>query len=275
MSLSSVESTAREYYNSDDADSFYSTVWGGEDIHIGLYQNEDDSIFDASARTVENMAAHLKNGSSNARVIDLGAGYGGSARVLAKRFGCHVTCLNLSEIQNERNRKLNEEAALDGRITVIDGTFEEIPFENGSFDIVWSQDAILHSGNKHRVIEEVARVMKPGAEFIFTDIMQADDCPPDVLRPILDRIHLDSLGSPSFYRQEAHKLGLDELAFYDMSEQIANHYGKVLARITERDEEIARVCSREYIEKMKVGLGHWVEGGNKQYLKWGIFHFRK
>ena len=29
--------TAADYYNSRDADQFYALVWGGEDIHIGLY----------------------------------------------------------------------------------------------------------------------------------------------------------------------------------------------------------------------------------------------
>ena len=35
-SYTDVVQTARDYYNSDDAETFYSTVWGGEDIHIGL-----------------------------------------------------------------------------------------------------------------------------------------------------------------------------------------------------------------------------------------------
>ena len=32
---SEVVETARDYYNSEDAEAFYSTIWGGEDIHIG------------------------------------------------------------------------------------------------------------------------------------------------------------------------------------------------------------------------------------------------
>ena len=39
---SEVVETARGYYNSDDAEAFYSTIWGGEDIHIGLYEDEAD-----------------------------------------------------------------------------------------------------------------------------------------------------------------------------------------------------------------------------------------
>jgi sarcosine/dimethylglycine N-methyltransferase len=54
---SAVVETARTYYNSDDADNFYFHVWGGEDIHIGIYDTPDEAIADASRRTVERMAA--------------------------------------------------------------------------------------------------------------------------------------------------------------------------------------------------------------------------
>ena len=35
------------------------------------------------------------------------------------------------------------------------------------------------------------------------------------------------------------------------------------------------MCSAEYIDRMKAGLQHWVDGGNKGHLQWGILHFRK
>ena len=47
-SYSQAVRTAQEYYNSEDADTFYATIWGGEDIHIGLYESEDEPIADAS-----------------------------------------------------------------------------------------------------------------------------------------------------------------------------------------------------------------------------------
>ena len=76
---------AEAYYDSSEADAFYQTIWGGQDIHIGLYQDEQEPIADASRRTVEAMVDHLAKADSQTRILDLGAGYGGSARFLAKR----------------------------------------------------------------------------------------------------------------------------------------------------------------------------------------------
>jgi sarcosine/dimethylglycine N-methyltransferase len=138
---SEVVETARAYYNSDDADNFYFHVWGGEDIHIGLYETPDEAIRDASRRTVERMAGLVSGLGADSRVLDMGAGYGGAARYLAKTYGCKVTALNLSETENERDRQMNREQGLDHLIDVVDGSFEDVPLPDGSVDLVWSQDA--------------------------------------------------------------------------------------------------------------------------------------
>src|SRR5690606_12753672 len=193
--------TAQTYYDSDDADNFYYHVWGGEDIHIGLYESATEDIRTASRRTVEALAGKLANLRPGARVLDAGAGYGGAARLLAERSGAQVVCLNLSEAQNERNREFTRAAGLADRIDVQQGSFERIPFGEREFDVVWSQDSFLHSAARETVLREIDRVLKPGGEVIFTDPMQADDCPPGVLAPVLERLHLESLGSFAFYRR--------------------------------------------------------------------------
>ena len=273
---SSVVKTAQDYYNSDDADNFYYHVWGGEDIHIGIYEQLEEDIADASQRTVSAMASHcLMNLGPQTRVLDVGAGYGGAARWLAGNFGCHVTCLNLSEAQNVRNRAITAEQNLADRIEVVDGSFEEIPAPDQSFDLVWSQDAILHSGQRERVLAEVNRVLKPGGEFIFTDPMQADDCPAGVLQPVLERIHLDSLGSFAFYRHQARRLGWEEVGISDLTPQLVTHYTRVRQELAKRRETLAGKVSDDYMDRMIQGLGKWVDAGDKGYLAWGILHFCK
>jgi sarcosine/dimethylglycine N-methyltransferase len=269
--------TARGYYNSEDADNFYYHIWGGEDIHVGLYERTDEPIAAASARTVERIADRIAAPLSrpDARVIDLGAGYGGAARHLAKRFGCQVMALNLSEAENQRDREMNKAAGLDHLIEVVDASFEDVPAPDASFDVAWSQDAILHSGHRDKVMDEVDRVLKPGGELIFTDPMQADDCPEGVLQPIFDRIHLSSLGSFAFYRAQAKRLGWEEVEVIDLTENLIAHYARVADTLREQRASLKGKVSDEYIERMLTGLGHWVEGGRNGYLSWGIMHFRK
>lgn len=266
---------ARDYYNSDDADNFYAIIWGGEDIHIGLYETTDEPITEASHRTVRHMLGLLGELGSEHHVLDIGSGYGGAARYLASTKGCHVTALNLSEKENTRHRKINEERGLTDLIEVVDGSFESIPAADNSFDVVWSQDAILHSGHRKLVLEEVARVLKPGGRFIFTDPMQADDCPQGVLQPILDRIHLTSLASPGFYREQLTNNGFKEVLFDEHTQQLINHYTRVRSETAAQRKELEKVVSPEYIDRMIKGLGYWVDGGSNGYLSWGIFIFQK
>ncbi len=267
---------ARGYYNSADADTFYTTVWGGEDLHLGIYESDGDSIFVASRRTVDRMAELTPRLQPGARILDLGAGFGGTARHLAKQYGCHVTCLNLSEVENERNRRMNRRVGLDQQIDVVDGSFQQLPFAEGTFDVVWSQDAILHSDDRSQVLREATRVLRSGGELVFTDPMQSDDCPPSVLDPILERIHLASLGSPGFYRRQAGLLGLEEVVVEDQTPNLVRHYATV-HRETEKQEAFLREkgVSATYLENMKRGLSRWVDGGQRGWLAWAIFVFRK
>jgi sarcosine/dimethylglycine N-methyltransferase len=268
---------ARRYYNSEDADDIYFHLGGGEDIHIGLYQHVDDEITDASRRTVDFIADRLAAVLSkrNARVIDLGSGYGSAARTLAKRFGCRVLSLNLSEAENARNRQMNADAGLEHLIEVVGGSFEQIPVEDGSFDVAWSQDAILHSARREKVLEEIDRVLKPGGEFAFTDPMQVDDCPDGVLQPVLERMHLSSLGSFAAYRLQAQRLGWEEVAVIDMTDQLVTHYGRVAALLRAEGESLTAKVSDGYIERILQGLQHWIDAGRNGYLAWGLLHFRK
>ncbi|MFW5927540.1 MAG: methyltransferase domain-containing protein, partial [Wenzhouxiangella sp.] len=184
--------------------------------------------------------------------------------------------LNLSEVENERNREKNREQGLADRIEVVEGDFTSLPYEDESFDVVWSQDAILHSGDREKVCSEAARVLKPGGKLIFTDPMQVDDAPAGELQPIYDRIHLQSLASPGFYRRTLGELGLAEERFEEHADQLPRHYARVREELIANEQALKeRGVSSDYIERMKKGLQHWIDGGRKGYLTWGIFLFTK
>lgn len=266
---------AEDYYDSEDADTFYSAVWGGEDLHVGLYEGTTN-IREASDATGARMITKLPAITPEMKVIDLGSGYGGSMRRLVREFGCQATCLNISEVQNDTNRNKNRRAKLADKISVVHGVFENVPAAAASYDIVWSQDAILHSDQRHKVLEEVWRVLKPGGHFIFTDPMQADDVPEGVLQPVYDRLQLNSLGSMRFYREAAEALGFEVVEQEDLTPHLRNHYARVHEELQANYDKLRENgASAAYLDKMAVGLQNWVKAADAGHLAWGIQLLRK
>jgi sarcosine/dimethylglycine N-methyltransferase len=195
---------------------------------------------------------------------------------VVKRTGATATCLNISETQNDTNRHKTRRAGLADRIKVVHGVFEDIPEKKASYDVVWSQDAILHSDRRDEVLSEVWRVLKPGGYFIFTDPCQADDVPEGVLQPVYDRLQLNSLGSFRFYRETAAALGFEIVRQEEMTDHLRTHYDRVREDLVANYDKLHDGgASAEYLDKMIIGLENWVKAADAGHLAWGIHLLRK
>lgn len=265
---------AQRFYDSREADYFYSRIWGGEDIHVGIYRSKTESVFHASRRTVEIMASFLEKLTNRTYALDIGSGYGGAARYLAEKFNCNIICLNISKVQNNRNILINRERNMDKFISVEEGNFEQLPYENETFDIVWSQEALLHSTHRAKVLEEVFRVLRIEGEFLFTDIMKSDECSDKMLEPILKRIHLKSLETLDFYITYGKSLGFN-VEFHDFSENLSIHYSRILEETKLQIDQLKSFCSEEFLERMILGLEKWINASEKHYLTWGVLKLTK
>ena len=169
----------------------------------------------------------------------------------------------------------NQEAGLSECITVHDASFEAVPLPDGCADVIWSQDAILHSGDRRTVMQEAARLLKPGGVMVMTDPMAADGVNADSLTAILDRIHLADLGSPERYHRWATEAGLTRTAWHDRTPMLIEHYNRVRLELRRRREDLERSITPAYLERMDAGLGHWVDGGQSGKLSWGLMRFSK
>ena len=268
------ERVAQAAYDSQDAGAFYSQIWGGDDIHLGLYATPDEPIADASHRTMERMAQKIQQDAIN-YIVDLGSGYCGAARFLTGHFGSQVLAVNLSPEQNRRARTLNQQAGVDERVTVADASYNAVPAPDAVADLVWSQDAFLHAPQRDVPMAEAARILKPGGEFLFTDPMAADGVSASDLSGVLERLNLSSLASPGEYQRLAHDAGLELIEFEDYSEMLPIHYGRVLEETQANADQLLKTASQEYLDAMMTGLQNWVDAGNRGLLSWGIFHLRK
>jgi sarcosine/dimethylglycine N-methyltransferase len=163
---------------------------------------------------------------------------------------------------------------LNQRTDIVQGSFEFLPFYDASFDVVWSQDALLHCGNRTRVFKEVARVLRKGGDFIFTDPIQRRNADASAMRPILDRLGLTSMATVRGYQDIAGQIGWEDLGFLDLTPHLETHYSRVLEETVHQEAELRMRVGYPFIERTKLGLRHWIEGARLGSLQWGIFHFR-
>ena len=60
-----------------------------------------------------------------------------------------------------------------------------------------------------------------------------------------------------------------------MTPMLVRHYTRVLHETQRREGDLDGKVSADYLTRMKAGLQHWIDGGTKGYLAWGVFLFRK
>jgi SAM-dependent methyltransferase len=104
------------------------------------------------------------------RVLDIGAGLAGPARMLASALGCRVDCLELSPDYCAGAALLNRLTGLEERIRVHEGSALDMPFPDDSFDAAWMQNVGMNIADKRRLYAEVYRVLKPGGRFAFQEM---------------------------------------------------------------------------------------------------------
>jgi len=104
------------------------------------------------------------------RVLDIGAGLAGSARLLAAARGCRVDCVELSPDYCAGAVLLNRLTGLDDRIEVHEGSALDLPFPDESVDVVWMQNVGMNIADKAKLYGEIHRVLKHGGRFAFQEM---------------------------------------------------------------------------------------------------------
>ncbi len=105
---------------------------------------------------------------SGGRVLEVASALGGPARLIARHFSATVICADLNPMMQKALRAAAWHEGIGMRCQPILSRTERLPIRNESLDGAWSQDAMCHM-DKAAVVVEVARVLKPGGVFAFSD----------------------------------------------------------------------------------------------------------
>jgi SAM-dependent methyltransferase len=152
-------------------------------------------------------------------LLDIGAGLGGPARLLAQTYGCHVTTVDLSADYCETAEWLNRATGLPEHITVMHADALNLPFPDGSFDVVWSQHAQMNIADKRRFYREARRVLKDGGRLAIWDIIAGPVRPIHIPVPWADTADINFLAESDELRQFVEEARFEMTAWNDLTDQ--------------------------------------------------------
>jgi len=108
------------------------------------------------------------------RVLDIGCGIGGPAFVLARKYGAHVTGIDLEPQLIARATRRAEELGLSQQTDFRTVSLGAFPFPDRHFDVVFTSGALTQMEDKAGIVAECFRVLEPGGVLTCYDWLKGD-----------------------------------------------------------------------------------------------------
>lgn len=176
------------------------------------------------------------------QILDCGCGIGGSTLYLAEKYGAEVTGITLSPNQANRATEravaagMTTETRPGAKFLVADAL--HTPFDDASFDLIWSMESGEHMADKGQFLQECHRLLKPGGRFLMATWCHR---PTDSLAGALtaaEQHHLEQIyqayGLPYVialpeYAVLAQTCGFQQVHTADWSQAVAPFWDQVIA----------------------------------------------
>jgi SAM-dependent methyltransferase len=174
--------------------------------------------FHSRRRAATAELARLLAPTASDHVLDAGSGIGGPSRFLAATYGCRVTGLDLTAEFCSVAAMLARRTGLDRLVDYRQGDATAMPFADGTFDLVWSQNAAMNIADRALLYGEIRRVLKPAGRFALQDVTAGAGGEPHYPVPWAREKSISFLVSPETTRATLERSGFRVLAWEDKTD---------------------------------------------------------
>ncbi len=220
----------------DASSGLWEDIWG-EHMHHGYYGADGKEQKERRTAQIDLIEEVLQwsEVQQAENILDVGCGIGGSSLYLAEKFNANATGITLSPVQSGRASERAIEFGLQDRTNFQVADALNMPFEDNSFDLVWSLESGEHMPEKQKFLQECYRVLKPGGKLILvtwchrsTDksTLTADE--KKHLEQIYDVYCLPYVISLPEYEEIARQLPLQNIRTADWSQAVAPFWNVVI-----------------------------------------------
>jgi sarcosine/dimethylglycine N-methyltransferase len=268
------ETDVREFF--DQTLATYLAFWSSDGVlHTGYFTGPGDTDYRAASDRTSEIVAAEAGLTSSSYVLDVGCGCGNFLIAIARQIGCRGVGLDLSEERIKFARqKLDAEPGLEVRFD--HGSATAMPYPDGEFSHVVSQDALCLVPDKPRSHAEIFRVLQPGGVFAFTDFLQPK---PEVSersrKHVYDRVRWNGGFSFLGYQQALTDTGFELILARNVADHLGQTY-RVLGRTaTETAETTKDPAERDWMLAFAESCRNIQVAIADGEFGWGIFVARK
>lgn len=147
-------------------------------------------------------------------ILDIGCVAGGIDVLLARDHGAaFVTGIDVEDTVLDHARAQVAAAGVVHRVGLVKVSPGPLPFPPATFDIVFSKDSIVHIPDKHALMRDVFRVLKPGGWFVASDwLIGHDEEPSALMKAYIASEGLDfGMASPARYAAAMAEAGFTDI----------------------------------------------------------------
>uniref|UniRef100_A0A8C7Z0A2 phosphoethanolamine N-methyltransferase n=1 Tax=Oryzias sinensis TaxID=183150 RepID=A0A8C7Z0A2_9TELE len=207
------------------------------------------------------------------KVLDVGCGIGGGDFYMAKTFGVEVLGLDLSDnmVEIASERALTEKLPTV-QFEVADATKRTFP--EGSFDVVYSRDTILHIDDKLALFRRFHSWLKPGGQLLISDYCCGEKPWTQAFESyVKQRGYI--LYTPAQYGKFIQEAGFCEVRAEDRTAQFIQVIKDELKKAEATKEEFIQEFSEEDYLAVVNGWKEKLERSNTGDQRWGLFYATK
>lgn len=134
-------------------------------------------------------------------ILDVGCGVGGSSRRLSHHIGCRVTGVDLSDEYIDAARRLTQLFNMQETAKFHAASALDLPFEDNSFDGIWSIQMGMNVEDKLSWLKELYRVVKSGGRIVMYEVCANKNSPVYFPVPWAQDSSISYLVEPDLFRE--------------------------------------------------------------------------
>ena len=259
----------------DELDPIYRRVWG-EHVHHGLWETGRETPAEAVEALVHTVGERLRLRPGES-CVDIGCGYGSTARQLAGTHRVRVTGFTISAGQA---RYAAEHPEPDVDIQLRDWLSNGLA--DSSANAAWAIESSEHMVDKPRFFAEAHRVLSPGGRFVICAWLAETGASGWKVRHLLEPIcregRLPSMGTREEYEAMARAAGFTVTGYEDASRSVARTWTICAFRLVKAllvDPEARRLALGARNRSAFLGIPRLILAYRTGAMRYGIITLSK